>query len=86
MMWTQFTASQGALYASARGTYQDTNALANVTVLGVQQSVANVSLNGDALPSDNFKYDPVSKALVVAGLNNATSAGAWSSDWVFRWA
>ena len=82
---TQFTASNNALYASARGTYNDTNALANVTVLGVQQSVANVSLNGQILPSQSFSYDPTSKALVVTKLNNATRAGAWSNDWVLRW-
>ena len=81
----QFIATNGALYASARGTYQDTNPLANVTILGVQQSVTNVTLNGNALPGASFNYDETSKALVITGLNNATSAGAWSSDWVLRW-
>ncbi len=81
----QFTASNSALYASVRGLYKDGNALANITVLGVQQSVSKVSLGGNVLPSNNINYDMTSKALVVTGLNNATSAGAWSSDWVLRW-
>ncbi|KAL8828655.1 MAG: hypothetical protein Q9170_006504, partial [Blastenia crenularia] len=37
----EFTASGNALYASARGTWNDTNPLANVTVLGVQGGVGN---------------------------------------------
>jgi len=83
--FAQFTASDNALYASARGTYQDKNALANVTVPGVQESVSNVTLNGMAVPSSGVNYNTTSKALMVTGLNNATSARAWSSDWVLKW-
>lgn len=81
----QFTASKNALYASGRGLYKDANSLANVTVLGVQYAVTNVSLNGVAVPRSSVNYDASSKALTVTGLNNATSAGAWSKDWVLRW-
>ena len=65
--------------------YEDTNPLANITVLGVQDAVTNVSLNGMAVPSSGVSYNMSSKALTVTGLNNATSAGAWSKDWVLRW-
>ena len=65
--------------------YKDTNPLANVTVLGVQDAVTNISLNGMAVPGSSVKYNESSKALTVTGLNNATSAGAWSEDWVLRW-
>ena len=65
--------------------YKDTNPLANVTVLGVQGAVKAVSLNGMAVPSSSFIYNGPSKALTVTGLKNATSAGAWSKDWVLRW-
>ena len=65
--------------------YIDTNPLANITVLGVQDAVTNVSLNGMAVPSSNVSYNMSSKALTVTGLNSATSAGAWSKDWVLRW-
>lgn len=65
--------------------YKDTNPLANVTVLGVQETVTNVSLNGMAVPGSRVNYNKSSKALTVTGLNNPTSAGAWSKDWVLRW-
>lgn len=65
--------------------YKDTNPLANVTVLGVQGAVTNVSLNRMAIPGSSFIYNESSKALTVTGLKNATSAGAWSKDWVLRW-
>ena len=65
--------------------YKDTNPLANVTVLGVQSAVTNVSLNGAAVPDGSFNYNESSKALTVTGLRNATSKGAWSQDWVLRW-
>lgn len=81
----QFTASNHALYASARGMYIDTNPLANVTVLGVQDAVTQVSLNGVAVAGSSVHYDGSSKTLLVKGLDNATSAGAWSKDWVLRW-
>ena len=81
----QFIASKSALYAYAKGTYQDTNALANITVLGVEQGVDSVSLNGNVLPPSSVKYNVGSKVLIVTGLNNATKDGAWSSDWVLNW-
>ena len=65
--------------------YKDTNPLANITVLGVQDTVTNVSLNGVDVPGRSVNYNMSSKALTVTGLNNATSAGAWSKDWVLRW-
>lgn len=65
--------------------YKDTNPLANVTVLGVQEAVTNVSLNGIAVPGSCVNYNESSKSLTVTGLNNATSTGAWSKDWVLRW-
>ena len=65
--------------------YKDTNPLANVTVLGVYDAVTSVSLNGIAVRGSSVNYNESSKALTVTGLNNATSAGAWSKDWVLRW-
>lgn len=65
--------------------YKDNNPLANVTVLGVKDAVTTVSLNGMAVAGSSVQYNQLSKALTVTGLNNATSAGAWSADWVLRW-
>lgn len=82
---TQFTASNSSLHASPRGAYADTNPLANVTVLGVQDPVSKVTLNGAAVPRSGVSYDSTSKALFVTGLKNATSAGAWKGEWVMKW-
>ncbi|KAL8779443.1 MAG: hypothetical protein Q9194_001451 [Teloschistes cf. exilis] len=81
----QFTASNNALHAAARGSYNDTNPLANVTVLGVQNPVTSVTLNGADVASQGVKYNESSKALQVTGLNGLTTGGAWKEDWVLRW-
>ena len=70
--------------ASRSGTYADTNALANVTVLGVNASVSAVSFNGQSLAA-GWAYNGTSKVLSVVGLNKLTSSGAWSSDWALTW-
>jgi len=82
-LYVNFTASENALYASARGAYTDSNPLANVTVMGVERAPTNVTLNGLAISTSN--YNSSSQVLSVRGLSNATQKGAWSSDWVLRW-
>ena len=82
-LWVEFTATAGALYASPKGTYEDTNPLANVTIMGIGQEPANVTLNGATISTTT--YNSTSQVLSVTGLRNATSAGAWSQDWVLRW-
>ena len=82
-LFVQFTASGNRLFASARGIYNDTNPLANVTVLGVQESVSNVTLNG--VNVEGVRYNDTTKGLVVTGLGSLTSGGAWSADWVLEW-
>ncbi|KAL8810111.1 MAG: hypothetical protein Q9200_002841 [Gallowayella weberi] len=85
VLFIEFTASQNALYASARGNYNDTNPLANVTVLGVQNPVSNVTFNGESVSGTSVRYNETSKALVVSGLEEVTRGGAWRNDWVLRW-
>jgi alpha-glucosidase len=51
----------------------------------VSSAVKSVSLNGAAVSSGSWSYDSSSKVLEVKGLNGATSAGAWSEDWVLKW-
>jgi len=82
--FVEFSLTHSTLYASPRGTYNDTNFLANVTILGVSSSVSNVTFNGVAL-SLGWSYNDTSKVLAIHGLNNLTSSGAWSSDWVLKW-
>jgi len=79
------TASNGSLYASARGTYEDTNALANVTVMGVRSEPSAVSLNGRRV-SQGVAYNGTSQVLSVKGLQSVTDGGAWASDWLLSWA
>jgi alpha-glucosidase len=79
------TASNGTLYASARGLYQDTNALANVTVLGVASEPRSVTLNGQKV-SSGVAYNGTSRVLSVKGLQSATSGGAWAQAWTLSWA
>lgn len=79
-----FTVAQGSLYASARGLYKDVNALANVTIMGLQSAPANVTLNGVSV-GGGVDYNSTSKVLKVTGLQNATSSGAWTNDWVLSW-
>ncbi len=63
----------------------DKNPLANVTILGVQSTVSNVSFNGMPVAGSCVKYDANSKVLTVTGLMNMTRMGAWAADWEFSW-
>lgn len=76
------TAINGTLYASSRGEYNDTNTLANVTVLGVANAPQNVTLNGTPV---TFSFNSTIGVLSVTGLQNATTEGAWSQDWRLTW-
>jgi alpha-glucosidase len=79
-----FTAANGTLRTSSRGLYQDTNSLANVTILGVQSEPSAVHLNGERWTG--VSYNSTSQVLDVTSLQNATAAGAWAGDWMLTWA
>jgi alpha-glucosidase len=83
-LFVDLTASEGSLYASARGLYQDTNALANITIMGVESKPSKVTLNGADL-SSKMSYDSSAKVVKLTGLESATSKGAWASDWTLSW-
>lgn len=76
------TVAENNLYASGVGTYESTNPLANITIMGVPHCGSQVTLNGEAV---NFSYDNAGQRLTVTGLENATTTGAWSQDWILRW-
>ncbi|KAK5121369.1 hypothetical protein LTR85_005535 [Meristemomyces frigidus] len=78
------TASNGSLYAAARGLYEDTNSLANVTILGVPSQPSTVALNGQTI-SSGVNYNSTSKVLSIKGLQNVTESGAWAQDWTLSW-
>ncbi|SLM35122.1 glycoside hydrolase family 31 protein [Lasallia pustulata] len=83
-LYVELTAANSVLHAFGRGSFNDTNPLANVTILGVQQSVSNVTFNGMSVGS-GVEYNNTSKVMTITGLNNATANGAWTSDWVLAW-
>lgn len=77
------TATGGSLYASGRGSFRDTNPLANVTILGVATAPSNVTFNGR--PVSSVSYNDTSRAVSITNLANSTAMGAWSSDWTLAW-
>ncbi|KAJ5144321.1 hypothetical protein N7476_004870 [Penicillium atrosanguineum] len=80
----EFTVSGSSLYASGKGGYTDSNALANITVLGVETTPSDVKFN-DVKLGESWSYNSTNKVLTVTELNNATSTGAWSQDWILSW-
>ena len=80
----EFVVADGVLYASTEGTYVDSNALANVTVLGVSAAPGTVTLNGQSVQS-HASYNSINRVLRLTGLNNFTSSGAWAQNWVLKW-
>lgn len=77
--------SGAVLYANVSGEYADTNALANVTVLGVASQPSAVSLNGTPLPARSISWNASSGVVSVTGLQNMTSNGAWAGSWTLSW-
>jgi alpha-glucosidase len=82
-LFVEFSATNGTLYASATGTYPDTNPLANITILGVSAASKMVTLNGKSLSPGTF--NETTGSLSITGLQSATSGGAWKSDWTLSW-
>ncbi|KAI4600948.1 hypothetical protein KJ359_013111 [Pestalotiopsis sp. 9143b] len=82
--WIDFEATSTSLKASPNGTFAETNALANVTVLGVQGSPASVQLNGEDVGS-LFAFDAASQKLSITGLDELTQDGAWAKEWTLTW-
>lgn len=81
----QFSLTKSALYATSKGTYKDSHPLANITILGVQETISYVTFNGGNIRT-GCTYDRLSKVLNIEGLAKLTSAGAWTNDWVLKWA
>lgn len=77
-------AYRDSIRASARGSFVDTNKLANVTVLGVQNAPKSVKLNGKTV-SNGITYDSGSKVVSIKGLESFTPNGAWAQDWQLSW-
>jgi alpha-glucosidase len=79
-----FSARNSSLYASTAGTYNASQPLANVTIMGVNTAPRSLTLNGQKL-SSGWAYDDTKKALAVTRLSKSTSQGAWVQDWTLKW-
>ncbi|KAK8121842.1 hypothetical protein PG984_010512 [Apiospora sp. TS-2023a] len=82
--WVEFLAEGTSFKASPSGNFSDPNALANVTIMGLQQPVTTVQLNGVDI-GQVWTFDESSHVLHVTGLNNLTAKGAWSQEWTLSW-
>jgi alpha-glucosidase len=74
----------GQLKVNVEGEFKDTNALANVTILGAP-AVGQVKLNGETIDASKVSYNSTSSVLKLSGLNDLTSGGAWQGSWTLSW-
>lgn len=81
----QFSARDGKLNVGVAGAYNDTNALGNVTVLGVFDGIGSIALNGKAVGEGNLVYCEDTGVLRLTGLNDLTEGGAWRGNWTLSW-
>jgi alpha-glucosidase len=80
-----FSVKKGKLMAKVKGSFKDTNALGNVTIMGVVGGVGQVKLNGETVGADKVKYNSATSVLKLSGLNDLTKGGAWQGDWTLCW-
>lgn len=64
----------------------DTNALGNVTIMGVADVVERVHANGAAVDRENWTLHRSSNLLEIRGLDQVFKDGAWGHDWALSWA
>ncbi|KAF3002441.1 hypothetical protein E8E13_004413 [Curvularia kusanoi] len=81
-----FAAQSGQLKADVKGDFKDTNALGNVTILGVDSCPSQVKLNDAVVDSSKVAYNETASTLKLTGLNDLTSGGAWQDNWTLTWA
>ncbi|KAF2112173.1 glycosyl hydrolases family 31-domain-containing protein [Lophiotrema nucula] len=77
-----FKAWDGKLKADVKGDYVDTNALGNVTILGVDGGCGHVKLNGKSISGQQYDEDT---GVLKFSLRDATSGGAWQGSWTLSW-
>ncbi|KAI2628098.1 glycoside hydrolase family 31 protein [Hypomontagnella submonticulosa] len=83
--WIDFTVDHSSLKATPRGNFVDTNVLANVTIMGVQGPISEVTLNGKAVPNGIWSSQDSDTVLRITGLNYLTTGGAWKNEWTLSW-
>ncbi|KAI1850918.1 hypothetical protein JX265_007243 [Neoarthrinium moseri] len=83
-IWVDFEATSSSIKAKPNGTFVETNALANITVLGVEGNVSKVQLNDQDVGSV-FAFDANAQKLSITGLHELTKDGAWGREWTLTW-
>ncbi|KAI2783821.1 glycoside hydrolase family 31 protein [Daldinia loculata] len=83
--WVDFTVGNSSLKATPRGNFEDKNVLGNVTILGAQDPVSKVELNGIEVPTSVWSLQDSSKVLTITDLDTLTAGGAWSGEWTLSW-
>ncbi|KAI1147086.1 glycoside hydrolase family 31 protein [Nemania diffusa] len=84
--WVDFAVSKSLLTAARSGTYdEDRNPLGNVTVLGVEGEVSEVTFGTTKLDEKLWHFDSSLPGIVVKGLDTLTQEGAWAADWTLSW-
>lgn len=78
-----FAASDSKLKADVKGSFKDTNALGNVTIMGVDD-IGEVRLNGKPIGDGKSSYNETSRVLKLS-LNDVTEGGAWQGAWTLSW-
>jgi alpha-glucosidase len=80
-----FRVEKSSLIAKAKGSWKESNPLANVTVLGVKQKPSAVEFNGKTVPVSSVRYNATSHVLAVSGLDKFTKEGAFGENWTLKW-
>lgn len=75
-----FTASNGSLGASVRETYEDPNAIANLTAMGAAGLPSIFTLSGQTI-GEGVGCNSYNPALSVEGSQSSTSSGTWAQGW-----
>ncbi|KAI8964588.1 glycoside hydrolase family 31 protein [Daldinia sp. FL1419] len=83
--WVDFTVGNSSLKAIPRGDFEDKNVLGNVTILGAQDPISKVELDGKEVPTDAWKSQNSSNVLTITGLDSLITGGAWSGEWTLNW-
>lgn len=80
-----FSVEEGELKVEVAGEYKDTNALGNVTILGVFGGIGDVKLSGKSVDAGNVAYDEGTGVLKLCDLKDLTEGGAWQGAWTLSW-
>lgn len=71
--------------ASPSGNFTDSNALGNVTIMGLAQPVSRVTLNNASVGQESWSFDQARRVLRIKKLDSLTKDGAWEKEWTLGW-